>query len=59
MNKFKTTLHNLIERVVHLNSRYRIITALAVVCVFVTTYSLILPAITLEQDKADEIGIKS
>ena len=39
--------------------RKALLMGLAVVVVFVTTYLLILPAITVERDKADELGIKT
>ena len=46
-------LKNIIEK----TSKYKaIVLSLAVVVVFITTYLLILPAFTLEKDKAEEQG---
>ena len=46
-------LHNSIQR----RSRYRtVLLSLAIVVVFVTTYLLILPAITLDQNEAERQG---
>ena len=53
MNKLQKTIYNLITG----QSRYRkIVMSLAVVVVFVTTYLLILPALTLEKEEAAQQG---
>ena len=52
-NTFTGVIRNLI------NSLYRsrrLVTILAAIVVVVTTYSLILPALTLEKDKASQQG---
>ncbi|MBR2783481.1 MAG: hypothetical protein IKD93_04745, partial [Firmicutes bacterium] len=56
-NTRKTNINALLERVQRL-SKSRTMLVLAAIVVFVTTYALILPALTLEQDKASaEAGL--
>lgn len=53
MDRLKEIIREIISR----RSRYRrLVLSLSCVVVFVTTYLLILPAITLEKDKAAEQG---
>ena len=55
-------LTSILQQILSSNARARkqqIVVALAAVVVFVTTYMLILPAISVERDKADEVGIKT
>lgn len=59
MDQIKKIIREIVDKYMELNNHRRIVVALAALCVFVTTYSLVLPAITLEQDKAEEIGVKS
>ena len=49
-------LNRIIRRHKAMKRWQRIVTVLAAVMTFVTTYALILPAITVERDKAEDVG---
>lgn len=56
MNRLIVCLREIIQNHRYMMRWKRIATALAAVCVFVTTYALILPAITIEKDNTDEVS---
>lgn len=56
MNRLLSWFNILIKRRRELKRWQRIVTVLAAMITFVTTYALILPAITVEKDRAEEVG---
>ena len=64
MNITRIVIDRIMKAKASLKKYRKVVTCLAALVVFVTTYSLILPAITLEKTKADKMpgvnaGIKS
>ena len=56
MNRLLSWFNILIKKRRELKRWQRIVTVLAAMITFVTTYALILPAITVEKDRAEEVG---
>lgn len=56
MNRLLSWFNILIKKRMKLKRWQRIVTVLAAMITFVTTYALILPAITVEKDRAEEVG---
>ena len=56
MNRLLSWFNILIKKRRKLKRWQRIVTVLAAMITFVTTYALILPAITVEKDRAEEVG---
>ena len=56
MNRLLSWLNTLIKKHREIKRWQRIVTVMAAIITFVTTYALILPAITVERDSTGEVG---